>query len=172
MGGHFRDHFRALARHNAWANARLYEACGRLPEAEYFKSRAAVFGSIHGVLNHILVCDRLWLARLEGRDSGISSLDQKLYGDFAGLKVARVAEDARIIGYVDGLDEEDLGAPLGYHTLDGTRLRDPLHFVLATLFSHQVHHRGQAHGLLSQTEVAPPSLDLIVFLREAPGDDA
>jgi uncharacterized damage-inducible protein DinB len=28
------------------------------------------------------------------------------------------------------------------------------------LFNHQTHHRGQVHTMLSQTTVAPPSLDL------------
>jgi uncharacterized damage-inducible protein DinB len=41
-----------------------------------------------------------------------------------------------------------------------------LHELLTRLFNHQTHHRGQAHDLLSQTAVAPPSLDLIQFLRE------
>ncbi len=30
----------------------------------------------------------------------------------------------------------------------------------AHLFNHQTHHRGQVHVMLSQTAVAPPSLDL------------
>ncbi len=31
--------------------------------------------------------------------------------------------------------------------------------VLAHLFVHQVHHRGQVHDMLSATSVAPPQLD-------------
>ena len=37
--------------------------------------------------------------------------------------------------------------------------------LLAHLFNHQTHHRGQVHGLLSQTDVPPPSLDLHRVLR-------
>ena len=31
--------------------------------------------------------------------------------------------------------------------------------VLAHLFMHQTHHRGQAHAMLSGTPVRPPQLD-------------
>jgi len=36
--------------------------------------------------------------------------------------------------------------------------------VLAHLFTHQIHHRGQVHDMLSATSVAPPQLDEF-FLR-------
>ncbi len=31
--------------------------------------------------------------------------------------------------------------------------------VLAHLFQHQIHHRGQAHAMLAGTPVPPPQLD-------------
>ncbi len=160
------SHFRLFAGYNAWANERLYEACGKLNERDYLKPRPCFFGSLHGTLNHILVADRIWMGRLEGYDSGITALDQQLYGDFAGLRVARVAEDALIMGYVEGLTADDMEGDVDYTNMAGNRFRDPVKTILAHLFNHQSHHRGQAHDLLSQTEVAPPALDLIQYLRE------
>jgi uncharacterized damage-inducible protein DinB len=161
------DYFRTLARYNQWANRRLYAACAGLPEAEYMKPRAAFFGSLHGTLNHLLVGDRLWMGRITRHESGIKSLDQMLYGDFAGLRVAREAEDAQIINAVDAMDEPTLNTTLRYKALvDGQTMSMPMRMVLAHLFNHGTHHRGQAHGLLSQTAVAPPPLDLVFFLRE------
>jgi uncharacterized damage-inducible protein DinB len=34
------------------------------------------------------------------------------------------------------------------------------------LFNHQTHHRGQGHVMLTQTNVAPPALDLHQSLKE------
>ena len=162
------DYFRTLARYNQWANRRLYAACAQLSEAEYMKPRQAFFGSIHGTLNHNLVGDRLWMGRITGRDSGIRALDQMLYGDFAGLRVAREAEDAQIINVIDAMDMPTLNTTLRYKALvDNSTSAMPMRFVLAHLFNHATHHRGQAHGLLSQTAVAPPPLDLAFYLREA-----
>lgn len=161
------DYFRTLARYNQWANRRLYEACAGLPDAEYMKPRAAFFGSLHGTLNHNLVGDRLWMGRITGHESGIKALDQILYGDFAGLHVAREAEDAQIIQVIDAMDEPTLNTTLRYRTIVGDSLMaTPMRLVLGHLFNHGTHHRGQAHCLLSQTAVAPPPLDLIVYLRE------
>jgi uncharacterized damage-inducible protein DinB len=162
------DYFRTLARYNRWANRKLYAAVGELPEAEYMKPRQAFFGSIHGTLNHNLVGDRLWMGRITGHDSGIRALDQILYGDFAGLRVAREAEDAQIINAIDAMDEPTLNTTLRYRTIIGDEtMATPMRLVLAHLFNHATHHRGQAHGLLSQTSAPPPPLDLIFYLREA-----
>jgi uncharacterized damage-inducible protein DinB len=162
------DYFRTLARYNQWANRTLYAAVARLSEADYMKPRAAFFGSIHGTLNHKLVGDRLWMGRITGHDSGIRALDQVLYGDFAGLRVAREAEDAQIINVINAMDEPTLNTTLRYRPITGdSTMATPMRFVLAHLFNHGTHHRGQAHALLSQTSVAPPPLDLIFYLREA-----
>ena len=129
--------------------------------------RPAFFGSLHGVLNHILMADRLWPGRIEDREVAIAALDQQLYGDFAGLRVARRAEDARIVALVEGLEEVDFAQPLRYRNMSGTKCEDPLGTALSHVFNHQTHHRGQAHDLLSQTEAVPPSLDPIYLMRES-----
>ena len=160
------SYFVSLARYNAWANRRLYDACAHLPEAEYMKPRPAFFGSLHGTLNHILVADRIWLARITHKPNPSLTLDQILYGDLVALRVAREAEDDHIVNVVAAVSERALDQPLAYATTTGARQQTPLRIVLAHFFNHQTHHRGQAHGLLSQTAVAPPPLDLIYFMRE------
>jgi uncharacterized damage-inducible protein DinB len=160
-------HLRTFGRYNRWANRRLYDACAALGEAEYRKPRQAFFGSIHGTLNHLLVGDRVWLGRIEGKDSGIARLDAILVEDLAALRAAREAEDARLLALVDRLDDKDLAATLAYRNMRGEPQETELAWVLAHLFNHQTHHRGQVHDMLSQTKVAPPPLDLVFFLREA-----
>lgn len=161
-------YFRTLARYNQWANRRLYAAAASLHEADYMRELPAYFGSLHATLNHILVGDRLWMARLTGHAApGIAALDQILYADFVGLRVAREAEDALIINYTDELDEPTLNSTLRYKTVKGDVKTTPLRLVMGHLFNHQTHHRGQCHGLLSALGVKePPELDLIYFVRE------
>jgi uncharacterized damage-inducible protein DinB len=80
--------------------------------------------------------------------------------------VARRAEDAQIIGVIEGLEEADFLLSLRYRNMSGDEFEDPIGEILTHVFNHQTHHRGQAHDLLSQTEVPPPSIDLIYFMRE------
>ena len=88
------EHLRRMARYNRWANQRLYAACAELSGAEYHKPRPAFFGSIHGTLNHLLVGDRIWLARIEGKPYSGLRLDDQPYGSLGELEEARAAEDA------------------------------------------------------------------------------
>jgi uncharacterized damage-inducible protein DinB len=160
------DYFRRFARYNAWANRRLYDACGSLDAADYRAKRPSFFGSIHATLNHILVGDRIWLARFEGRTHDIKSLNQILIDDLAGLRSARTAEDLRILAFTNQLSEASLSAKLNYRNMAGEEISLPLVVAIAHFFNHQTHHRGQVHGMLSGTAVAPPPLDLLYFLPE------
>ena len=166
------DSAATLAAYNGWANRRLYEACGRLSDADYRAARPSFFGSIHATLNHILVGDRVWLGRLEGRPSGITALDQILHDDFAALRAARTAEDERIERFMAAVEPSALERPFAFRTMAGQAMSLPLGGVLTHVFNHQTHHRGQVHGLLSATPVPPPSLDLILFLAETPARQA
>lgn len=160
------EYFATWAGYNAWANRRVYQACEALSEADYLRPRAIAFGSLHALLNHILVADRIWIARIEGRNVPSLGLDQVLYADLVALKVARAAEDERIRHLVAGLSENRLGEPLAWRDSAGERRRASLALVLGHLFNHQTHHRGEAQALLSQAGLSPPSLDLTAFLRE------
>lgn len=160
------SYFQTLARYNQWANARLYAACAQLADTDYRAPRQAFFGSIHGTLNHLLVADRIWMGRLQGPESGLKQLNQILYEDFKELQAARQAEDQRLIDFLDGLGQEALNGVLTYKTTKGAPMETPRVWTLAHLFNHQTHHRGQAHGLLSQTAVAPPPLDLFIYLSQ------
>jgi uncharacterized damage-inducible protein DinB len=159
-------YFHRFGRYNAWANRRLYEACAALSAPDYRAIRPSFFGSIHATLNHILVGDRVWMGRLEGVPSGIERLDQILYDEFADLRAAREIEDARILGFISGLGDEAIAGTLRYRTMADEAQETPLTWALAHFFNHQTHHRGQVHGMLSGTPVAPPPLDLIYFLRQ------
>jgi uncharacterized damage-inducible protein DinB len=159
-------YFQTLAAYNSWANFRLYDAVGRLAPGEFEKKRPAFFGSIKGGLNHILVGDRIWLGRMLGKDSGLRALDGILFDDFVSLRAARVAEDRRIEDFLATIDDTVLRGSLTHTTIvQPTTLVTPWPFVLGHFFNHQTHHRGQVHDMLSQTEVAPPPLDLLYFIR-------
>jgi uncharacterized damage-inducible protein DinB len=161
-------HFQRMAAYNGWANARLYDAVGRLSPAAVAAPRSGFFPSILKTLNHVLVGDAIWMGRLDGTGhAGITSLGQVLHTEFPALKAARVAMDERIIAFVDALAPARLEENLIYRTMAGEQMMTPVDQVLAHFFNHQTHHRGQAHAMLSSTEVAPPSIDLIYFLRDA-----
>ena len=162
-----KTHFALLARYNEWANARLYKMAGALPEEAYRRSVGAYFGSLHGTLNHLLTADQIWMCRLTGSGEHPAKLNAIVCEDLPSLRTARQREDERILGFVEQLEEAQLEQPWDYRTLNGTPQRQPLGQILAHLFNHQTHHRGQAHAILTVLGVTEPDpLDLLIMLRE------
>jgi uncharacterized damage-inducible protein DinB len=162
----------SAARYNRWMNEKIYALAATLSDDERKRDRGAFFKSIHGTLNHLLVADRVWLARFEGATSddgfmgpGIRSLDQELYVDFEELRRQRASTDDALATWVSGLDDEQLRAPLIY-LRRGQKVESPLWWAVAHVFNHQTHHRGQITTLLSQRGCDPGSTDLFAMLRD------
>ena len=153
-------HFQMLARYNRIANERLYATCAQLNDAEYRKQRPGSFGSIHGLLNHILLGDRRWMGLFENGQRVTPPLNQILYDDFASLRSARAREDARIESFFSDLDAAFWGRSFPYTNNQGKDYVETAHIACSHLFNHQTHHRGQVHVMLSHAQVAPPALDL------------
>lgn len=160
------DHFRMFARYNRWANERLYAAAATLTEAEFNESRGAFFGSLCATLNHLVVADGIWMKRFTGEGEAANQLAAILYTDLAALTAAREALDARLIGWLDGLDDAALCRPVTYSAITNPA---PISHALAPglshMFNHQTHHRGQCHATLTALGKESLVLDLIYFLR-------
>lgn len=160
------DYFATLAGYNAWANRRVYAAAGELTTAEIAAPRVGFFPSLLKTLNHLVVTDRIWLGRLTANPEASLALDDVLHADFAELRAVRAGLDDRILRFVADLDPQRFGEILVYKTVAGVPHETPIPLVLGHMFNHQTHHRGHAHAMLSGTSVPPPSLDLILYLRE------
>lgn len=158
--------FRHMARNNAWANWRLARACAGFSQAEFQAPRVSFFPSLSLTFNHILICDLYYVASLEGRkDARAAFDDEEPHPEPAAYAAAQKAVDLRLIAYCDGLTPAKLESMVGCDRGQRGIMQDAVGDVLAHLFQHQIHHRGQAHAMLSSTAVAPPQLDEY-FMRE------
>jgi uncharacterized damage-inducible protein DinB len=157
----------AQAQNNAWANHRLLEACAKLTAGELAAPRVGFFPSLLATLNHILVVDWFYVDALEGGDLGPSAWREEVPCEtMAELRREQAAVDQRLIVVCAGLDAAALGRAVRLIRTDGDRI-ERCDRVLLHLFEHQIHHRGQAHGMLSDTSVAPPQLDEFFLAQDA-----
>ena len=109
------------------------------------------------------------MERIEGRPAPDALPRDMPHGDLTTMNESQRAADRRLIDLVRELDEARLSEPVRIVDEAGQTWTDPLHRVLAHLFVHQIHHRGQVHDLLSQTSVAPPQLDEFFLSQDAAG---
>ncbi len=148
-----------MAANNRWSNARLHATCAELAADEYFRDRGAFFGSIHATLSHIAVIDEWYLAGLEGKRAGRVDYSVVVHATLADVTRVQEAADGRLLALCNASTPSRLGTVAQWSDADGEVHAEPVHLVLAHLFVHQIHHRGQIHDLLLQAGIAPPQLD-------------
>ena len=154
------QHFVAMAQNNAWANHRLLGACEALTAEEFAAKRVGFFPSLRATFNHILWVDRYYIDVVAGADAlrryGEPTPD---FADARSMRLAQAASDKRLIAVCERQTEESLARdcvlPRPNRKPPPTRTAN----VLEHLFQHQIHHRGQAHAMLSSTSIKPPQLD-------------
>ncbi|QQC66672.1 DinB family protein [Paraburkholderia ginsengisoli] len=163
-------HFAAMARNNAWSNLRLYRACLSLSDDAFAERRVSFFPSLQLTLNHILLVDQYYFdALIDGRE-GLTIFDNEVpYPRAADLWHAQARSDQQLLAFCESLVDGDLqrevridrGPTIGVQ-------RENIGGVLPHVFVHQIHHRGQAHAMLSGTPAAPPQLDEFFLAADAP----
>jgi uncharacterized damage-inducible protein DinB len=168
------QHFVTEAYHNAWANHRLLRACSELTSEEFAAKRTSFFPSIKATLNHILTVDWYYLEALERSLAGLPPHEnpgrhydpEEPFADCAALSRAQHEADRRLVAYCESIDDSRLDEAVLIPRRIGV-VRERVRRLLAHVFEHQIHHRGQAHAMLAGTRVKPPQLDEFFCTEEA-----
>lgn len=164
-----KQHFMMFAAYNQWANGRIYDAAAELHEEELGRDVGAFFGSLLGTLNHLLAVDRVWMKRFTGEGDAPANTAAVLHRAFPDLRLAREAEDKRILHWMGGMTEKSLAGRFSYMTVDMRTVSQRLSPALSHFFNHQTHHRGQAHMCLTALGRPSVALDLALFQRSEEG---
>lgn len=172
-----KQHFGILARYNAAANKEVFRLVGDLPAEERTRARGSYFGSLKGILDHILLCDINWLRRFRGifGEAGLlihprlapSGYVWTVYSfdDFEGMREERVLVDSLFIDWVAGADTGRFGEALAYADSRGTPRRYVFREVLDHVFNHQTHHRGQVSQILDELGVVHDFSNILSVLE-------
>lgn len=161
-----RDHLLYLAGYNRWANARIFDVAYSLAEVDRRRDCQGFFRSLHATLDHVIVAERIWLARWHGEPQPYDDLATPLHDDFDALDQARREQDAVLSALVDQNDADDLAQELSYHNMAGEPLKLQKGLILLHLFNHATHHRGQCHHMLTQLGADAPILDMPFYLLD------
>jgi len=153
---------------NRLANRRLQAALVNLSTSELHARRTSFFPTLIGTLNHLLAVDRYYIAALHG-EADMAEQHRRFapHDELAPYAAAQDASDNKLIAFCDKLDDASVGAEVAMDRGEGRVQRDRAGYVLAHLFMHQTHHRGQVHSMLSGTHVKPPQLDEFIMPSDA-----
>ena len=155
-----------MAYNNAWSNQRLLAACGQLSRQDFVAPRTSFFPSLKATLNHNLTVDWYYIDALERslRGQPVNAEPWRFYdpeepfATCAELHAAQRAVDDRLVKACAALTDAQLEQLVAIPRSKGIK-HETVTRLLAHLFQHQIHHRGQAHAMLAGTHVKPPQLD-------------
>ena len=160
-----------MARYNAWQTRQIKQAFEGLSSAELTKERGAFFGSILGTANHLLWGDRTWMSRFARHaapDGGIPE-SPMLTASYEEWALERFRTDSAMLIWAEGLREVDLAGPLRWYSgALGREVVKPMGMLVAHMFNHQTHHRGQIHAMLTAAGAKAPVSDLFAMPETGP----
>lgn len=172
-----KDAYLHLARYNERANRELFAVLSTLTDKARRRETGSWFGSLHGVLNHLIVADMYWLNRFKPvRPDSVVLNDPRLFPpelswqhylheDFEGLKLERAFVDGRIIDWFEECPEDHYGIHFEYHDSAGTSRKAVAGTAFGFLFLHQSHHRGQIAQILDALGLPNNIADNVAFLE-------
>ena len=156
----------AMARYNAWQNANLYGAADALTDETRRVDRGAFFRSVHGTLSHILWADHVWLSRFTERSRPQTAQAESggYVADWGDLKSQREDTDDELVRWAASLTPEDIAGEYRWFSGgEGREMAKPMALIVAHVFNHQTHHRGQVHAMLTAAGATPGATDLFVL---------
>ena len=160
---------RHLFDYTQWANGLALNAAAELSDENLRREFQISHGSIFGTLLHMAGAEWIWLERWHGR-SPAGKEAWSLWTTASCADLATLNQRWRELieqraEFISQLAEPDLVADLPFKLLSGDasslRLVDQMQHVV----NHATLHRGQVVGMIRQLGVAPPSTDLLFFLR-------
>ncbi|PZO03672.1 MAG: damage-inducible protein DinB [Hyphomicrobiales bacterium] len=157
---------RTMARYNAWQNRSLYAAAATLDDVARRQDRGAFFRSIHGTFCHLLWADRMWLSRFAGTPKPAVRIHEsgELVAAWDDLVAERKAFDTTITDWADALSPDWLSGDLTWFSGATQReMSKPVGLLVAHMFNHQTHHRGQVHAMLTAAGAKPEDTDLMLI---------
>jgi len=160
---------RQLFDYTEWANDLALTGAAALSEEHLRRDFGISHRSVFGTLVHMAGAEWIWLERWHGRSPGgkeaWSLWSAESCGDLATLNERWHDLIAVRTRFISELDEPRLTAELPFTLLNGDtnsmRLVDQMQHVA----NHSTMHRGQVVGMIRQMGFAPPSTDLLFYLR-------
>ena len=157
--------FQLLSKYNAQTTAEMMGILEKLSPEQITKDVHSFYGSILGLLNHILVSDVFGIKRFCKQFPELEQIKAKLptfrmegwkdiiWPSLAVLKPIRTAVDEALKQACELLTEKQYASVLTYKNWDGKTMQKPSWLVLIHMFNHQTHNRGQIAVILDQMGV-------------------
>jgi uncharacterized damage-inducible protein DinB len=157
-----------LLEFNDWAVRLLHAAVGQLSQDEWRREVGGSFGSIQGIMAHLVGAEWIWLERWKGVSPSLAP-DWTRDPNASTLQRHWEAVAADRMEWIDARADEEFGLPVSYRRLDGEESTTRLDVLVRHVVNHSTYHRGQVAAYLRDLGTTPPSSDLVMWDRGRSG---
>ncbi|WP_193165573.1 DinB family protein [Microbulbifer hainanensis] len=155
-----------LTRYKAWADDLFLSAVSSIPIEELTAPRPIVFGSLIRTLNHCYTMDYVWQCHLLGEPHGMTTRNPEDWPTIEALAASQRNVDQWYVDYANSITEDKLEGTVEFEFIGGGEGCMSRRDILVHVVNHTTYHRGHAADILYSLNVAPPTTDLSVFLRQ------
>jgi uncharacterized damage-inducible protein DinB len=162
------DYFIVLYDYDRWANARMLDAAAMLIPKQLFHEHGHSWGSVHGLLTHMMSAEWIWLRRWQGESPKAMLAPQ----DFPTLEAVRTywsEVEAELQAFVAAQTEESLLRTVAYTNTKGRMYALPLWQLMAHLANHGTHHRGELAAMFALLDAPHPEEDWYLYFLSKSG---
>lgn len=160
---------RNLFDYTEWANGLALNAAAGLTEENLRRDFNISHSSILGTLVHMAGAEWIWLERWRGnsppKKEAWSLWTNEACPDLKTLNQRWRDVVDRRVRFISEIDEARLMSELPFKLLSGDPSSLPLVDQMHHVANHATMHRGQVVGMIRQMGLAPPSTDLLFYLR-------
>lgn len=149
---------RMLVAYNQWASEKMLKAVDGMTPAELAQPVDAYFGTLARNLQHILMAQRVWLARWKAEAP--PRLDAPITGSW---RDAYAATHAEFRAFVEPLGDRDFDRVVHYVDSRGHPYQVPLAQLVAHVVNHGTAHRAETGMLLERISRSPGDMDFVYF---------
>jgi len=172
-----KDSYIKQASYNAEANKTMFEILSNLTGKARHRDCGSYFGSIWGIIDHIVTAEYIWLDRFKAllpdasiyQDKDIRPDHLSWYDDlcksFEELKGCSAYIDEKLIQWFREFPEDKYAENFQYQDSSGTMRDAQAGKAFDYLFVHQLHHRGQISQILDVAGLPNNFADNGLFLE-------
>ena len=155
---------KSLFDHNYWARDKILDGVEAIDAQHLLKPSALSYGTISGLLTHMLNVEHLWRVRCRDGQSPSRPLFDEPITEFEVLRNAWQIEEELMLAYVSRLDEPTLSEKIRYRGQSEGDFQNELWAILMQFIYHGTQHRSELALKLTELGHSVGNLDLIIYL--------
>lgn len=160
-----KQNIQLLFKYNQWANAKIFNAASKLTVEQFTASDVYPHGGIRSTLTHALFAEWVWRNRWQGI-SPTARLNPEDFPTFESLQTRWFQEETALMKFIADVTDEKINSVFHYTSLEGVKFENVLWESMLHMINHGTQHRGEVAQMLTNFNLSPGDIDMILFLRK------